>query len=581
MTKANFLWRGYRVGIQGESKWHGQPLYDRPLGTQSEGTDDGRPVVWITDFSACTPQEHWSDAPEPGLWQVIDFATDAFEGNLLYAENTNPAPDVTLELNLSGWYAVYLWMMGADGGLPKDTPDYNCVYSQSPGPALKLTSDRRFHHMFRTLTQVYMKAPGLEGGFWRYADMTDQSLTIRHQDGTVYLAAIQAVPLAPAEVEAVMRDRNDPSRKRLIIKGDSYTEQECERTVELLRDRGVGGWIIGNENSPDLFHPGGSRRIAAFKRACQEIEAECYVCDRPTLWSGFESDPWDDARAKWYTEHPDFHCKEKDGTDNYCCSYAVPEVVDFMLDRVRASVSPGPDGFGYFFNRDPHGLVRFEPAAIAGFEEKHGVDPLTLSDRDERLIEWRMDIITRFLRRVRETLDSVAEENGFARIKMIHVVLGNEAANRYACLDVPRWVQEGLVDILCPYPFADCAEWWLAQGHIETDVAYFASLVKDTPCKLVPMWLSNRHRISWVREHVRTNEYFTKAIRDYAAGADGLTSWDQVGLDAVFNADRWLRLGDKERLAEWAEEDVPIPPFQRLTRLDGNTMKRFPAASGG
>ena len=146
-----------------------------------------------------------------------------------------------------------------------------------------------------------------------------------------------------------------------------------------------------------------------------------------------------------------------------------------------------------------------------------------------------------------------------------------------------RWrrLREGLVDVLCPYPFSDCPEWWLAQGHIETDVAYFASLVKDTPCKLVPMWLSGRRRISWVREHVRTNEYFSKAIRDYAAGADGLTSWDQVGLDAVFNADRWLRLGDKERLAEWAEQDLPIPPFQRLTRLGGSTVKRFPPGAGG
>ena len=164
---------------------------------------------------------------------------------------------------------------------------------------------------------------------------------------------------------------------------------------------------------------------------------------------------------------------------------------------------------------------------------------------------------------------------------MIHVVLGDEAANRYACLDVRRWVREGLVDILCPYPFADYPEWWLAQGTIDTDVAYFASLVKGTPCKLVPMWLSNRHRGGWVREHVRTNEYFTKAIRDYAAGADGLTSWDHLGLDAMFTADRWLRLGHKEQLAKWAEHDLPLPPFQRLTRLGGATVRRLPPGSGG
>lgn len=38
-----------------QSKWYGLLFYDRPLGARSEGVDDGRPVVWITDFTACGP----------------------------------------------------------------------------------------------------------------------------------------------------------------------------------------------------------------------------------------------------------------------------------------------------------------------------------------------------------------------------------------------------------------------------------------------------------------------------------------------------------------------------------------------
>jgi len=561
------------------AKWQGLPVYDRPLGAETGATADGRPVLWITDFSQCTPAEHWSEEPAIGRWQVVEYATDAFAGRLLYAANTNPAPDLTLALNVSGWYAIYLWMMGADSGIPRHHFDFDCAYSGSPGPALKLTREQRFHYMCRTLAQEHMKAPGLEGCFWRYADLTDQMLTVRHQGGTVYLAALQLVPLSPAEVAAVEQDRADRSRKRLIIKGDSHSALDCERVIEQFRDRDVAGWITGNEDGADLAQPGGSRKIAAFKRACQEIGAECYVCDRPGLWSSFHF--WEDPRAKWFEQHPEYHCRERDGTGNYSCSYAVPEVVEYMLARVRASVSAGPDGFGYFFNRDPHSLVRFEPAAIAGFAERHNADPKTLDDRDERLVQWRMDIITRFLRRVRETLDDVATEQGFRRVKMIHVVLGDEAANRYACLDVPRWIREGLVDILCPYPFADYPEWWLAQGTIQTDVKYFAALVKNTPCKLFPMWLSNRHRGGWVREHVRSNEFFAKAIRDYADGADGLTAWDYLGLDAMFTADRWLRLGHKEQLAAWAERDLPLPPFQRLTRFGGAAVRRLPPGTGG
>jgi hypothetical protein len=374
------------------SKWDGLPVYDRPLGAQTSGLDDGRPVLWITDLSRCLPREHWSEEPALGRWQVVNYATDALEGKLLYAANTNPAPDLTIALGTSGWYAIYLWMMGADGEIARNISDFDCVYSQSPGPALKLTRDTRFHYMCRTLAQENMKARGLEGCFWRYADLTDQALTIRHQGGTVYLAALQLVPLSPAEVEAVQRDRADRSHKRLIIKGDSHSALDCERVIEEFRDRDVAGWITGNEDGGDLLQPGGSRKIVAFKHACHEIGAECYVCDRPGLWSSFQF--WEDPRAQWFEQHPEYHCRERDGTPNYSCSYAVPEVVDYMLARVRASVAAELDGFGYFFNRDPHSLVRFEPAATAGFAERHGVDPLTLDERDERLVQWRMEIIT-------------------------------------------------------------------------------------------------------------------------------------------------------------------------------------------
>jgi hypothetical protein len=37
--------------------WHGFPVYDRPLGLQADGTDDGRSTMWITDFSACQPRD--------------------------------------------------------------------------------------------------------------------------------------------------------------------------------------------------------------------------------------------------------------------------------------------------------------------------------------------------------------------------------------------------------------------------------------------------------------------------------------------------------------------------------------------
>jgi hypothetical protein len=419
---------------------------------------------------------------------------------------------------------------------------------------------------------------GLEGCFWKYVDLSGQSLTIRHQGSTVYLGALQLVPMSAAEVEALQRDRADSSNKRLILKGDLYAPRDLDYRIEHFRDRDVHAWITGSDESDDLMTPGGSPKLRAFQEACAEIAAECWICERPSLWSSIM--PWHDARVDWFAQHPEFHCKERDGTDTHQASYAVPEVVEYMLDRLRAAARLGIDAYGYFFHRDP-GLVLFEPAAMAGFEEKYGVDPLTLSDRDERLLDWRADIITGYLRRVRQTLDEVAAEVGCARIKFVAVVLGDRAANRFFSYDIERWVSEGLVDVLMPYPWTDYPDRWLAQGFVDVDVKYFAELVKKTACKLYPMWLAGIWRTHWTPEHVRMNEYFTKALRDYNDGADGLTAWDEVGLDTAFRADRWLRLGHRERFAEWIEHDFPLPPKLRFTKRGGVTPDRYPAGTGG
>lgn len=561
-------------------KWDGFPVYDRPLGRATEGTADSRPVVTRTDFSNCTPAQHIGGTG-PGFWNLTDYATDAFSGNLLHAARDAPAPDVELALNVTGWYAVYVWLMGADVDLEAQYPrDFNCVYSQSLGPALKLAGDERFWGQFRTLSHDKMSWPGIEACFWRYEDLTDKStLTIRHQGGTVYLAAIQLVPLSAAEVDAVALQRADRSQRRMIVKADKYVPSACDTRLEHLRHSDVCAWIAGCENTADLMLPAAESNIGAFCRTMREISLEAYVCERPSLWSS-NLFHWPDQRARDYERHPEWHCQDRDGTHTHTCSYAVPEVAAYMLARARAVAEAGPDGFGYMFNRG-EGMVLFEPAAMAGFEERHGVDPLTLSDRDERLLAWRADIVTDFLRQVRQMLDEVAAEKGLSRIKMVHIVLGSEAANRFHAFDVAKWVEDGLVDVLCPYPWADYPERWLCQGFVDVDLKYYAQLVRDTAVTLYPMWLSGVWRSHWTPEHVQMKDYFTKAMRDYADGADGISAWDLVGLDTAFRANRWLRLGHKEQLNDWAADDFPLPPILRFTRYAGQTPDRYPEGTGG
>jgi len=573
---------------QEKGKWAGFPIYNRPLGKTTEGIDDGRPVVMITDLSVCAPSrliaggnsEEHDGAPAAAQWGIVDYTTDKFFGKMLTAHRTSPAPDVTLPLNVEGWYAVYVWIMGGDVDQEGLYPfDFDCVYSQSSGPLLHLTGDEQFSGLFRTLSHDRMMWPGFEACFWRYEDLTDKSITIRHQGSTVHIGAVQLIPLSPAEVEVIKEERSSRTNKRLILKSDEFTGRPKQLSVDQLRHSDVSAWIVGCEETDELFSSEGPQDILALRETMHSIGAEAYVCDRPSLWSSALFH-WEDRKPFDFETHPEWHCRDRDGTPTHTASYAVPEVVDYMLERARAVAETGIDGFGYFFNRGP-GMVLFEPAAMKGFEEEHGVDPLTLDERDDRLLDWRADIITEFLRKVRSTLDNVAEKRGLNRIKMVHVVLGDEAANRVYSFDVPRWIKEGLVDVLCPYPWTDYQDRWLAQGFVEVDVKYFAGLVKDTDVALYPMWLTGRWRRHWTPEHVQMKDYFTKAMQQYADGADGISAWDFGGLHAAFCADRWLRLGHKDKLAEWIESDFPLPPKVQFRTLGGKRVDRFPEGTGG
>jgi len=349
-------------------KWHGKPLYDRPLGAAAEDVDDGRPVVWITDFTACEPASHLAE------WSLVDYANDEFSGKLLHARRNQPTPELTLKLNVSGWYAIYVWLMGGDANIPNYAPDCDSVYSMSDGPALKLTDDRHLAKCFRALSQDQMFWPGLESCFWKYADLTGQTLTIKHQGSTVYLGAIELVPLSAAEVEAVQADRAKPDTKRMIVKGDTYEAEDQRLFYEVVRNTDVGAWIAGCHRTTDLMDPNGSPSLRRLRQDAGELGIEAYACDRPGLWSSYRHS--DDPRVRDFNEHPEWHCLDRDGTHTHQASYAHPEVQEYMLRRARAAAEAGIDGYGYFFCRDP-GMILFEPVAMEGFQEKHGVDPRT------------------------------------------------------------------------------------------------------------------------------------------------------------------------------------------------------------
>lgn len=552
------------------NKWDGFHIYDRPLGLRTEGIDDGRPVAIVSDFSKSRPVEALSRAGELGKWSLADYATDEFSGVMLDAPRNRPAADVELELGLEGWYAVYVWVMGGDSALPANQPDFDCVYSASDGPALKLNGDRDYTYRFKTLSHDLMFWPGIEACFWRYADLTRQRLHIRHQGHTVHLAAIQCIPLSPAEVEALQADCNDRRNKRLIVKTDfEGPSTEHLRFIEYVRHGDLRGWII---DAVLDWHPRQEQALGEIgSLLARELDIDWFITTR-IIWSSFCGPLTSNKTMDFYNENPQWHCRDRDGTDTFQMSFAFPQVQEYVLDVLRRRAALNPNGIGVEFNRDP-GLVLFEQPVVDAVRQRTGKDARALRDDDPDLLAVRAEFITQFMRDLRKQADP--------SLKVVALTLGTEAANRLYSLDVPRWIREGLVDVLCPYPWSEYPDRMLAQGFKPVDVRYYACLTQGTGVELYPMWLSGAWRQHWAPEHIRWDEYFVRALRDYEDGADGISTWDAVGLDHSFKADRWLRCGHRDKLREWIEHDDVLPRKLRLATLGGSAVCRFPRGTGG
>ena len=148
-----------------------------------------RKEVIISDFSvAVAEKDRLSVTPAPDRWEVVPYETAAVAGNLLLAGPMEYPEPVTVQPELTGWYRIYV-CLGELGGSWNSRVD------------LKLTDDE-----FATTARCCDIQPytrwkhfeWVEESFWKAADLTGQSLTVRKNAGdnnTACLLWLRFVPM--------------------------------------------------------------------------------------------------------------------------------------------------------------------------------------------------------------------------------------------------------------------------------------------------------------------------------------------------------------------------------------------------
>lgn len=561
--------------------------------------DRSSDAVLHTDFAKVEPSSAViTGKRQKGKWKAIPFSTADFSGTALSIYgSTNPEP-IALDLPERGPHAIYLGLATTSGGFTMGGNGLKAKLSDEPvfkrlGNHLPLLADRR-----AVIEDCYVTA----------ANLTGQRLEIAPLHGLpANLCYVRVVPLSEAELAEALA----PSDQRSAIAtfdGHSWiwpfrpvTAAQLAEEFRGFETSDFGKWwfqVVGADvvNYPSeagtypgqgtVDHPtevyaaytesletlfaAGVNPLQLARDEARKQGAEFHVILRPGGWVG--SMPYEETfNSRFYYEHPEWRCLDKDGTPTFYLSYAIPEVRAQVLRIIKETLDCQPDGVGFTFNRGMP-MMLWEDAFCERFQAMHGADAKTVDDDDPRIHATRADIMTGFMREVRALLDETARAQG--RKEPYQISLGTfstEADNRRWGIDLENWIDAGLVNDIAVAWFAYHTSFTKTPGKIDLD--YYKRITDGTEVEWHPMM------IGW--KTGKPKEFCAKAAAYLAAGADGIAVWDpQVHKGWSDNSpgrafDVIARLGHREELARWAKEGVP-PPFSiPLTRLDENYFSRW------
>jgi hypothetical protein len=552
-----------------------------------------RPAV-ITDMGLCAPGSSLSPRAEKGRWQLIDYETGSMKGRMIWASEEADAAPLSLPLNVKGWHAIFVGLASSSS-----------IFESHA--LLRLTSDMAY-------VQRTFAGGAINEVFFKAADLSGQSLHISQESGgrgrSCGIAFVKLVPLTPEEVAAVKADRQDASCRKLTATCDGYSyiwtrrptsveallqEVEQYRHTDfdtLILQLGGADMVnypskVGNMLGQDLtvFPRRGDRFYAEAIReldrqninptkvlieGAQNAGLKVHVGIRMGAWTSTPPFIFD---SRFYHEHPEWRCVDRDGTPVARMSLAVPQVRLHLVELLREAVRFGADGASLLYNREVP-VVLFEKPFCDLFKQRHGADALSLPEDDKRILQLRAELVTTFMRQVRAMLDAEGQNRSDGRRLMLSAfLLADEADNMQFGLNLRDWVAQGLVDEIFPYVHPTRPVYRARQY----DMKFYTEVCGPKNVRVRPTFYAGK---------VTDLETLLKqSLTLYDAGADGITAWD-VG--CLFEkTELWpgvSRLGHVEEVRNSAEA-LPPPPaalrLQKFTKLGGLVLDGRYHPNGG
>jgi len=421
--------------------------------------------IVITDMDLLRPVDAITDASMKGKWWKRRYSLPGSGENpyLVCVEERDLdeprsclAPQLTLPLELDGWYEVWVrtYRHREGGGIDVRLSGEKCFLHADP---LQINSVKgQPHSPYGALVDV----------FYRAADMSDQSLVFQQPFGTydspkklcnASLAGVRLVKLSDAQVASIKAERARKDVKIIGYDNDGFSYFHClaehdpvciARLLEPLRDQsaaffnyelgGLGGIFIPTPYTGMYQMTGhdrdGDLRANAFYRWCfqNDVNIVKVLAERAhelgvKLFVSLMAERCF-SPDKTVLLHPEWKVKRGRGQ----WDYALPEVQDYQVKKIAwIAQNHDIDGFIIDFTRYGHFFNADEPK--------------------------KFQHMNAFLRKLRKAFDEINAKK--KRKVMLCASFGDRSWHLTHWgtgklddqgLDVETWLREGIFDMVMP-----------------------------------------------------------------------------------------------------------------------------------
>ncbi|MBP3377094.1 MAG: hypothetical protein J6L83_10050 [Clostridia bacterium] len=560
-----------------------------------------REIVLFSDLYECfEPKEHFSEISLKNKWRAIELDTSEYSGRLISSIDGMPE-DISFDPKLKGWYKILIHL-----------PGRSSVY-------LKLSGDDAFICMSAVTKRRYL----IEEVLWKCADMTDQSIILSKKldayTNYSVLSAIKFIPMNDEEVAEYKREQTRRDTKRIyatddlhnrlaFINQNSYDDWRAvainyeDSDIEWLSVETLATLVSNHlavDNIDDFAFPTQiDRHVQESIKKFDMHKAICTVVDQCKKM-GIKSSvsmrmggwgmpfPYDQFYfdCDFVESHPEWRTRDRNGDEIRAMSYAYPEVRKFLIDELVECARSECDAVTIMAHRGiPY--VLFEEPVARRFYELYGEYPYELPLDEERLNKLHCDIMTEYVRELREALD---KEFGKNRVEIHFRSIYSLYDSKYVGLDAERWAKEGLISAIISYPQRVHellgGDVWKDDSKEKLDLDKYTNYVRTSyhvnmrPCDFETIEpivnyrgelcgpKSQRERVEeWMElerkygvkvyfeilpRHLTSEEFKSRALDLYDCGAERIALWDTYSRAAFRST--WAtarRLGHKDELKE-------------------------------